>query len=113
MNDQQVREEAAFKIRFADIVSGKPGFDHEDDPSADVKIDSEAVDCHGQGAGRAEGAHGDLLQGGGTLRTAPAIPAFTSSRSSTSTGAIGHGVAGRRVGRAEQWAVCGNLGCGG
>ena len=82
MNGQQVREEAAFKIRFADIVSGKPGFDHEDDPSADVKIDGEAVDCHGQGAGRAEGAHGDLLQGGGTLRTAPA----TSSRSSTSTG---------------------------
>ena len=43
MNDRQVREEAAFKIRFADIVSGKPGFDHEDDPSADVKIDGEAV----------------------------------------------------------------------
>ena len=44
MNNQQVRDiaEAAFKARFGDIdivsINIKPGFDHCDDPLADVNI---------------------------------------------------------------------------
>ncbi len=39
MNNWQVREEAVFKARFGNSV--KPGFDHEDDPAADLKIGGE------------------------------------------------------------------------